>query len=117
MGNQHEQKSINVELTNIELHITKPKPWIHLVLNAINSKKPSRFYGNTLTVEENGEFKIEIPNSPEIQVQINKAEKEGRKINFELSTSTNIFASKDTIEFIEAHKKKNSKIWQKISNK
>lgn len=101
-----------VILTDIQLHIVKPRKPLtpaRAIEKSLRNGKPGRFYSKNITPTpaEPGAFEFSIPLSEDMLKLKEKLEKEGKEVRFSLPTGgLNIYAGKDTIEFIEAQKKK-----------
>lgn len=118
---QENGKFVDIILTDIQLHVEKarkPASPSRAMEKAIRNGEPGRFYSNNLTMDTDGKPVIPIFENSEIAKFIEKAKSERKIVRiFMPKDGLPITSGQDTKEFIEMHKKKNSKIWQKISSK
>ncbi|MBP7060696.1 MAG: hypothetical protein KBA91_01810 [Candidatus Moranbacteria bacterium] len=107
-----DQKIVDIVLTDIQLHIVKPRKPIspaRAIEKSLRNGKSGRFYSKSVTPTPNepGVFRFSVPLSKDMLNLKEKLEKEGKEVRFVLPPGgLNIYAGKDTIEFIEAQKKK-----------
>lgn len=103
-------KFIDVILTDIQLHVTKPvnpNPPSRAISKAIRNDKPGRYFMNGLTLEKDGSFSLPLIPNIEIAKLMGRAMAEGKQFRlFIPKGGLMVYPGKDTMEYIEAHKKK-----------
>ncbi len=114
---QNQTQYLDIILTDIQLHVThhsNPKPFDRQLAKSLRNGQPGRVYNHlpspsTLSEEDhkNGRFQINLIGIPEIERAAREAQKQGKKLRILIpSTGLNIYAGKDTEEFIEAQKRR-----------
>lgn len=103
----------DIVLTDIQLHVAtrrKPLSFIRSILKAIRSgKKQGRYYQNGILPmgKEKGTADFTIPLPPEIQEEWIAAEKAGEIVRIITPKGGfPVYFGKDTIEFIEARRRR-----------
>ncbi|MFZ2975897.1 MAG: hypothetical protein WA055_04720 [Candidatus Moraniibacteriota bacterium] len=100
-------KFIDIQLTDIQLHVIKPRKPISLgraIDKSLKSKKGGRAQSRDISNSKNNEFTFSISLGKEL---LEKAKQEGKQIRFILPESgISIIPGKDMIEYIKAQKKK-----------
>jgi hypothetical protein len=103
-------KFIDAILRDIQLHVTKPlnpNSPSRAISKALKNDKPGRYFMNGLTVEKDGIFSLPLIKNIEIAKLMEKAMAEKKRFRlFVPKSGLMVYAGKDTVEFIEAHKKK-----------
>ena len=103
-------KYVDIILTDIQLHVAKPRkpsPLSKAIGKSLKNNKPGRFYKRDFSVTKDGTIQLPIFENSEIMKIKEKYEKEGKIVRFFMPKSgLDIYAGKDTIEHIEAKEKR-----------
>lgn len=112
MENGNDQKIIDIVITDIQLHVVKPrKPASadRAIGKSIKNKKAGRFYKRDISVTKNGKIELPIIESSEMIKIREKYKKEGKTVRFFIpKEGLNVYAGKDTLEHMEAKERKAS---------
>ena len=110
----------DIILTDIALHMTKPQnptPWYRAMRKAIKNKKPGRYYIGLQPSKHNGKIEINLfdllRQDPKFKEQEKIAKKLGKEIRIYIPPNLPIYAGKDTLEKIEAEKRKRTGVDKK----
>lgn len=125
---QTKTEYLDVMLTDIQLHVTQhshPRPFDRQLAKSLRNGKPGRVYNQlppptTMSAEDhkNGRFKINLMGIPEIERAALEAKKQGKKLRILVpSTGLNVYAGKDTVEFIKARENQKWKPFQPLVGK
>jgi hypothetical protein len=99
------QNYTDILITDIQLHILKPrkpKSWLYQVLKANRTKQKTRAYSTD--IRNNNGMEMSLP--PAKQIEVDRAEKEGKKIRFVFpEDGVLMYPGPDLIEYLEAKNK------------
>lgn len=105
-----DQNYVGIILTDIQLHTNKMErsaPFSKLVSKSVKNNKPGRMYTRGISCAKDGKITLPLFPNSEIQKIIDKYAKLGKKVKFFIRKSgLPILPGKDTLEFLEARKKR-----------
>ena len=109
-----------ITLTDIQVHVQKPRkplPWYRAIIKALKNKKPGRFYSTEMTTKKDGSTTVSFSLPPKIQREMEETEKAGKIVKLLVpKDGLPIHAGPDTIEKIEAEKRKHRKTLDKYNS-
>jgi|SRR3989344_4421675 len=109
---KQEEKKIkyhDIILTDVKFHTKvprKPLSWYRAMWRSVRSGLPGRFYSSDIKSKD-GSMRFYVHNSPQIQMEKEKAEKQGKNLRiFMPKTGLPVFLGEDVVERIRAVDKK-----------
>lgn len=106
----NKKQFIDVYLTDVQMHVTKPRKPISLgraLAKSLKSKKGGRVQSRNINISKNNEFTFSVPLGKELTELIEKAKQEGKQVRLITPKSgLPIFLGQDTVENIKARKRK-----------
>ena len=118
--NENQNKYLDIYLTDIQVHVQKmsnPAPLLKAVEKTVKTGKPAgRAYGKiTGANEKDHTMNFVLPFDDKTQARIKEAQRQGKQIRiWTPKAGLFVFAGKDTVEKIEADKRKKSKRFDKL---
>lgn len=107
------QKVVNIYLTDVQAHVIKHRKPLspdRAIEKSLRNGMPGRFYNNNVTVTPTGKpntLRFTMPLTEDMLKLKEKYEREGKVVRFILPPGgLNLYAAPDTVEFIEAQKRK-----------
>lgn len=105
------QEIVNIILTDIQFHVTEPRkplPPTRVIEKSLRNKKPGRWFSKNLPKpNKDGALTIPILEDSNLDRYIKKLKSEGKKFRILIpKKGLMVYAGKDTVEHIEAKKKK-----------
>jgi hypothetical protein len=105
-----EQKIIDIILTDIQLHVAKPRKPLsadRAITKSVKNQVAGRFYRKDLSVSKEGKFQLPLFLQEEMRKIQEHYAREGKSVRFLMpKEGLKVYLGKDTKEHIEAQKRK-----------